>query len=550
MNANPTAPGIPGGKPLYVDPRGVASPNLSAPGIGEQVRGWAQNNRPSIDQLLREGSAAAPKAIPAAPSAPGIGSRVLSALNPMPAVREVMQAPGMIARLPGVATAANAVKRSVPGAAVISNGIGLYNQFDKSTDDFRNQTGIESGVVARTAGFLQDVGNAATFGQADRLGNWLAGNGYTASNTTGNHAPTAPALPAIARLPAPVPTLAPGEAARLGVSAGTGQSTLYAEPAPVAQFKAGQIQTKNAPLDPAAWTAENPSTFGAAPGIQVARKQFGNDTVRALKDAKGNVTFTNLADNQGMQQFASAGQGVSNNLNADGSRYDAGAHLARITQAEGELHQAKLAALEENVPGLRKRSTAEMLQERANSPLHAVRNQALAALTQQQQMAIGQQQHQSELALRAPGMQLDNAGKALGLQSHQQLASLQQQYLGLNDSNDKGGAQRKSLASQILTMQGKVPPGLDGNKFKVVEVGGGVDPTTMQALPKDAYLLNQETGQSQPFGEKSGKSLSQADYAELVKRYAAQGVNEETVKQHLASNGYQVVGKSIQMVLS
>ncbi len=62
-----------------------------------------------------------------------------------------------------------------------------FESYNTSTEEYARRLGWEEGesvakdITARTVGVLSDFGNALTFGLADRLGNWVSGNGFVRS---------------------------------------------------------------------------------------------------------------------------------------------------------------------------------------------------------------------------------------------------------------------------------------------------------------------------------------------------------------------------------
>lgn len=193
----------------------------------------------------------------------------------------------------------------------------------------------------------------------------------------------------------------------------------------------------------------------------------------------------------------------------------------------GGAARASLSEIAANSPRAKYRAQAAQALASIDSQQAIARgNQAVSREGQQAHLSISQANNDAHLqrqlleqGQRAPGIQLDNETKWLALAGQKQLSDLQNQYLKLNDTSDPGGTQRRSIASQLLTMQGKTAP----DKYKVVEVGGGKD-ASGNDVPRSAYLFDRETGQYQPFGQQQqAQAAPYKDGTELMgkdgKRY-------------------------------
>ena len=174
---------------------------------------------------------------------PGLGARAASVLD-----ADV----GNVAKrglkgVTGVARGALGSLTSGLGRVAAPVGLGLTagQVAGTDTEDYYRRTGIDpvathvpqlmKDIGVRALGAAQDIGNNATFGLADRLGNGLAGNGFGPSSAlsatpvmpklnlpTANVAPPAPTAPTE---PAPVPLTSP-DAGLAGNNGFTPQGTV------------------------------------------------------------------------------------------------------------------------------------------------------------------------------------------------------------------------------------------------------------------------------------------------------------------------------------
>jgi hypothetical protein len=117
--------------------------------------------------------------------------------------------------------AAKTVSAGLTPALTINSA---YDSYNKPTKTYQAQTGIENGLGARTAGVMQDLGNALTGGLAGKAGDAIS------RWTSGGGAP-APAAPAATPTPA-VPASAP--------QSGTIVEAPAAAPVPAAPVEAPQ----------------------------------------------------------------------------------------------------------------------------------------------------------------------------------------------------------------------------------------------------------------------------------------------------------------------
>ena len=122
---------------------------------------------------------------------------------------------GLLARLTGIGRGSAGVAGAAAGGGrlsrLLTGGKGLLGKaglpitaifsavesFNTSTDEYARRLGMDAGesvakdTVARTLGTLQDLGNTITFGLADRVGNWIGGNGFVRSGTPAQPNPKA-----------------------------------------------------------------------------------------------------------------------------------------------------------------------------------------------------------------------------------------------------------------------------------------------------------------------------------------------------------------------
>lgn len=116
--------------------------------------------------------------------------------------------------------------RSVGAAGLpLAVGAEAANVASTGTEEYAQRLGATAGqslgsdLAIRAAGGMADVGNALTFGLADRVGNLVAGNGFNRSPSTATLRP--PVTPVAAPAPAnPAATLSPGDATMPGQDPG------------------------------------------------------------------------------------------------------------------------------------------------------------------------------------------------------------------------------------------------------------------------------------------------------------------------------------------
>ena len=191
------------GRPkIYANAAGVGMPypNGGFPMPDANAPEALKARQNAIDRRLRAGpapTAAAPTAAAAAEPMPKTGTLRRLAQMPGQAFDFVKAAPGKVAGMldanvgKGVASVvqgtANSLTQGVGRVlAPIGFGAQALQTADTPTEEYSRRTGIEGGslrgdLLARGIGTLQDIGNNATFGVADRLGNLIAGNGFNRS---------------------------------------------------------------------------------------------------------------------------------------------------------------------------------------------------------------------------------------------------------------------------------------------------------------------------------------------------------------------------------
>ena len=201
------------GRPkIYANAAGVGMPypNGGFPMPDANAPEALKARQKAIDRRLRAGpaptaaaptaaapTAAAPTAAAAAEPMPKTGTLRRLAQMPGQAFDFVKAAPGKAAGLldanvgKGVASVVQGTAKSLAQGvgrvlAPIGFGAQALQTADTPTEEYSRRTGIEGGslrgdLLARGIGTLQDIGNNATFGVADRLGNLIAGNGFNRS---------------------------------------------------------------------------------------------------------------------------------------------------------------------------------------------------------------------------------------------------------------------------------------------------------------------------------------------------------------------------------
>lgn len=504
----PKAPGLPGSTPYRATPGAVApgtsippTPTPYAPGIG----------------VAAEAAERARQGIGAPPRAPGVSAA------PIPG----MSAPSVTAQKVGLLSRAGSVARIAAGGTlgsglmVTSTAAGLVDgAMDRHDAALRAKSPNIAALPKRapTAVAGAPVARPGVF-ERDDDGNFYPQGSYTADGG--------------ATVYVPGEGLETEEEKRQRAAQiagditpdGTGRMT---STAPQSLYGANMAAIRKND----AYSTQTPGQFSqtvqdALAGYEGSAQQKGNIDQRmrgqATADARavpwapgivkvnsvpgmlGPLYSNNATNPLGGMNTAPGVNGQVGNLSVIGIDKAA---IERGIQAEKELHAARLEAMDgrpadgPRVASIGGSSGHGWRAKQAEAEL-ALRQQqiALQATQSQQRSQIDWQRLGMEgqrLGLDAQRFGMEQVDRNMTLQQRQQLADLQQQYLLLNEANDPGGGRRKALASQLLLMQGKIPPGLEG-KFRVVEIGGGQD-ADMRQLPKHAFLLNQETGQSLPFG--------------------------------------------------
>ena len=186
---------------IHVGPTGAAVPQMQAPGNPNGGAGLRSGGAGSAEARAFQATRAAAPAAQAA----GTGAADVAGAAGKASVLDADVGAGLrtAAGWAGGKTAGlvkGAVGRAALPAAAIGSAVGSYNT---PTEQYSNRTGggtpesLGGELAQRGAGVLSDLGDAVTFGQATRLGNWLAGNGYNPNNADGTSpdADTGPAAP-------------------------------------------------------------------------------------------------------------------------------------------------------------------------------------------------------------------------------------------------------------------------------------------------------------------------------------------------------------------
>lgn len=155
------------------------------------------------------------------PSAP-----TTSALKPTGAGFERIAGAGKTLANAARATASAGI---LPAATIMS----AANSYNKPTEEFQKQTGIQNGLGARAAGVMQDLGNTLTFGLAGKAGEALA------RLQSGDTQPSAPAPTSVPAPTTPANTQLTGEIPASEVAATQDNTTAASQPA-VSPFREAQ----------------------------------------------------------------------------------------------------------------------------------------------------------------------------------------------------------------------------------------------------------------------------------------------------------------------
>lgn len=478
---NLSAPGLPGNKPLLTNAAGLTSPNI--------------------------GIASPPPVTPA----PGIASA-----GGIASEATTMRAPGMLSSAGrfGRAALTSPLANGIAATSMISGAIDgvMDRHVQQQRTDAPGMSALKPKAPTAVAG--APVARPSIF-RRDDYGQYFPDNAYTSD---GGRTITVPGI---------TPPMDEALFARVSQEA-----------TPEDAMQRPHDVRPNGGLVPGALAAPGMSGTAQQVSMTSAPGVVRIDQAPSLKSP----FYTNLPDNpMGGMNTKLGLNGQVGNVSTIGIDKAA---IERGIAAERDLHNARLEAMDGRPVSDKPHGVSigggelpwwagqfaigRSLQQQQTAREQMASQQAIAQAGNNSAM----QRLLTEQGLHAPGIQFDNMNKALALQNQQQLAQLHQQYLALNDKNDPGGTQRRNLASQLLTMQGKATPGI-GDKFKVVEIGGGIDPSTMQVLPKNAYLLNQETGLSQPFGQQ--KAQSSAPYQDGTELIGRDG------KKYVVQNGQPVL---------
>ena len=502
-------PGLTNSDVFYSNRAGIASSNLSAPGMQSNVENWLKTQRPSADSLLKQAEATAPKA-------PGM---------------KPLQAPGLMDR----------------ASTLLSKGA----QAAKASADPIVKAGLKGNAKSLLTG---KVGDFAKGSVASPLGMMLIPGmavGAIDNQIQGHVNQVRAASPGLTTLPKKAPTAnagapvaAPGLYARDGAGqyyapgsyTADGGKSIVAMPQPDNKQAPGLPAAEKPALDPRSMppTKLDKNDPNNPINQALAKQRAESQGFGLTKQANGVPLYGSNTSNpaEGMNTVPGLSGQVGNVSTVSVDR-DA---IERGNQADRELHAARMADVhggraEDYLPG-GKADGGEG--QRANDLIQ----RALRSRNPQLIQAVGnvlaatKPVNPNEARLGMQAKQLDNSTKAMAQQEQQQLAKLRGDYMALNDTNDPGGAKRKQLAAQLMTLQGKAP-GLE-NKFKVVELGGGNDSNGMP-LPKTGYVFNQETGQYQPMQTPGAAGANAAPYAEGTELIGKDG------NRYVVKNGQAVL---------
>ena len=382
-----------------------------------------------------------------------------------------------------------------PARLAVEGVMTALGAFGTSTDEFRQQTGIGQGaepsflndLAARGVGTLANYGNAVTFGLADRVGNWLAGNGFNRSNN---------ALAPSQQKPQKQTTNTPAQ---------------QPEQTPEAARQAAvQQQMNRTALDPAveqAWRDQTPRGFTTAstPGVYQS------------EDANGRPVFTNIgADGKTTRASTDASQIRTNgggSMAGLSPATERALSAARLQAArEGRVDDALASYAPRGLPGvatggggvrditqsmsLRDLSTWQRLKGtledeatrtlkprgRAQAVLRSDKDRQRQAQLQLEQLLKGQYVQQPPAAAAPAAARQTELQKALAAQQPHGVPGVQQR---LTEGDIKAGLMQRMLA-------GDEGAAAQYQRFFVKSDGGG------GAGWKVQWNTNQETGRKEP----------------------------------------------------
>ena len=324
-------------------------------------------------------------------------------------------------------------------------------------------------AVNKTANYLSNVGDAATFGQASRVGNWIAGNGYRSSSDLADEA--------------------------LARQRGTPPAT------PAQQAAVTQVNNDflNRPVDPQqppatlrgtttpapAATAPAPQDFAAPDGAAVTSKDYTRadgkvDSIRKVVDEQGNTTYTNAKTYGDMQSSFAQGSVVPG---LDKEAFERG------NQAERELHAAKMAAVHggdtaDYLPGGRKAGGND-------SGTSLGGGSGSSPLRWKQELMLRQQQNATTLRGQDLTLQAHRESNAASKNNHEITAlrqmAMDQYKMGRDRQEDARNAQADGRANAAA-----YDARSKANRERIAAAFSTYDATTGKALPNDAIAAEAE----------------------------------------------------------
>ncbi len=355
--------------------------------------------------------------------------------------------------------------RGLLPATAAASAVGSYAT---PTEDFAGRMGVDmqdssvgTQLGVRAAGTLADLGNAITFGGADRLGNLLTGNGFNrsiapaAQNPTQSPVSAAPAAPG-----APIATPAIQTAAQPEKLAGT---PLFGAEGVRKVVTAGQN-----PLFTNATSNAQDAAFRASRGTMSVADRIDPAAAQRTSDLAKEVSLmrAGLTDRGDINAYLKGASQVAS-LQPGGASSELQAQIAKITRGGKNLTAAGAA----NVNGL---ITADMNNQRQQQETaERGRNAELQAQVQREQQGVAmrgqdigernaaatlrQRQAQDDREFGLKGEELGLKRTELGLKGAEFGAKRDSESLAQRQSFDKNLTDRYS--TQFVTPDGKVDTG-------------------------------------------------------------------------------------------
>ena len=396
-----------------------------------------------------------------------------------------LRAGGGAARLAG--TVLNGVGRV---AAPLALGAQAVQTANTSTDNYANRIGAEPGqsfagdVAARAVGTMQDIGNAATFGLADRVGNAIAGNGFGHSTAYGS---TDDSTAAAKMAASPQRALPPGVAPS-AAGAGRGSTNPYvADPKISPTVDVNKTVSLNGQPGAAVDGAPGVSKFKTASGQTLYSNVTGTDNDKLMSGKPGVQTVPSLSGGQqGNAQMAMSGGSPNVDAALSAARYAAAARgdwqavsdSYRGDFAGGEFapktaQQLLAQQIQRDVAGGKRitKAGAEALTSQQNAD-----STASHARTAQQHMGL----QTAEFGVRAPG----EAAKSQDAIATQQAKTAYTNAIASGDPAQVSAAEER-LRGQTLHFERNFPDLFD-------KVQTGLDPATGAPI---FSIYNKRTGE-------------------------------------------------------